>query len=279
MNSEVAKLEQLLDSTFGLAFLTHLLGLDAHQMQVGEVSPGEIAWRAESFSPLSLERPLFEVFAEFIRDFPMGMQRDWILLAAELVNAKQALSTLLTRISPELLELGFAACFDESMQFAVDVQERSLDVLRETNWKSSRDAWWTTPNTLVTFQGRSSEVKQFAFDDAMMMPRSMTHVSFAVKPKVLEIATVQDWLRLVDKFPIEAKVLYLENWKLDSELTPDWVWIPDWSRIAREYAGVYLSAAAYLGASYRLLTSPYGRASLLSGWSPGATYWLPQGNF
>jgi hypothetical protein len=276
MKPEVEKLSQILDSPFGLGFLAHLLGLDANPLLAGTVNAGEISRRAERFSLLDLKRPLFETFADFIIDYPMGMHRDWIFLSRELFNAKEALSSVLARVAPVLVELGFVSAFDEKMQYAVGLQASYLDVTKQTKWQSNGNAWWTTPNTLPTLQGRSSKPTDFAIDDAMMKPKCLTHVSFAVKPKVLEIETAQDWLVLVDAFPIEAKVLYLENWAVDSDSDRNWVWIPNWRQVSEDYSAVYLSPAAYLGVSYRFLHSPDGRETFLSGWSPGATYWLPR---
>lgn len=276
MSRPVDKLGQILESTFGLAFLANLLGLDAYPLLVGNVSVGEISRKAETFRLSDLKRPLFEVFAEFIVDYPFGLTHDWIRLAEELRSAKPELQLVLSEIAPVLLDIGFTSGFEVNNQFAVKSDAYSKNEKFETNWKSNSGAWWTNPNTLPTFQASSGDLKFFAIDDAMISPTAMAKLDVVVSSPVFEIHGVQDWLELVGRFPLEAEILHLENWLFSYDSPRSSIWIPDWRNVAKTYGGVYLSPAAYLGASYAFLELPDGRITFLSGWSPGSTFWLPQ---
>jgi hypothetical protein len=276
MSSDAEKLEQILNSTFGLAFLAHLLDLQPHPILIGAVSTGEISRRAEEFRLRDLRRSLIEIFAEFIRDYPFGLTHDWIRLSQELRSAKDELGFVLSKAAPELLNLGFTSGFEENNQFAVQSDAYSQTENYETRWKPIAGAWWTHPNTLPTFQALSGDLKNFAIDDAMVFPTSMTKYSRVVSSQVFEIQSGQEWLELVEEFPLETEILHLENWLFSYDPPKTTIWIPDWRQVAKNYGGVYLSPAAYLGASYEFLELPDGRITFLSGWSPGSTFWLPQ---
>lgn len=276
MSRDAENLEQILNSTFGLAFLTHLLDLQPHPILIGAVSAGEIPKRAEEFRLRHLKRPLFEIFAEFIRDYPFGLTHDWIRLSEELRSSKDELGFVLSKAAPELVNLGFTSGFEATNQFAVLSDAYSQTEKYETLWKPNAGAWWTHPNTLPTFQALSDDLKNFAIDDAMVSPTSMTKYSPVVSSKVFEIHSVEEWLKLVAEFPLETEILHLENWLFSYDPHRASIWAPDWRKVAKQYGGVYLSPAAYLGASYAFLELPDGRITFLSGWSPGTTFWLPQ---
>jgi hypothetical protein len=276
MSREVEKLGQILDSTFGLAFLAHIVGSNAWSILNSRESPRSISFKAKAFRASDLQQPLFQTYADFVREYPFGYTHDWIRLAGELSAALPELTHVLSEITPELVERGFASGFDHSRQFSVLSDAVSEARGFQTIWKSNADAWWTNPNTVPSFQGRSANLSEFAIDDAMVSPTVMKSLSVGEWEPVFGIESVKDWLWLVDQYPVEAEVLHLDKWRPSRTPPVESVWIPDWRSVAEEYAGVYLSPAAYLGASYTFLRLPDGRATFLSGWSPGATYWLPQ---
>ncbi|MEO0027829.1 MAG: hypothetical protein RL716_1160 [Actinomycetota bacterium] len=276
MSSEVEKLRQLLDSTFGLAFLAHLVGSSAWDILSHQQSPLSIASNADAFTASNLHQPIFQIYSDFIREYPFGSAQDWMRLAEELSAAVPELTRVLSEIAPELVECGFAAGFNHTKQFSVLTDAVSEAQGFQPIWKSNADAWWTHPNTVPSFQGCSANLSEFAIDDGMVSPTAMKSLSVDDLEPVFGIGSAQDWLRLVDRYPIEASVLHLEKWWPSVAPPLQSVWIPDWRRVSEDYAGVYLSPAAYLGASYSFLQLPNGRATFLSGWSPGATYWLPQ---
>lgn len=278
MSRPVDKLGQILESTFGLAFLAQLLGQTAWERITQLESTSSISSQARAFRLSHLEQPLFEIYADFIREYPFGYTHDWIRLATELRESKCDLAYVLNEIRSQLQARGFDSSFDRTKQFAVfsDAYYQGEYLRFETVWKSNADAWWTQPNTVPSFQGNSPNLAEFAFDDALISPTLMTKVSMEVAPKVFELHSALDWISLVRQFPAEASVLHLDEWQFSFDKPVEAVWIPDWHRVAELYDGVYLSPAAYLGASYNLLSLPDGRLTFLSGWSPGATYWLPK---
>lgn len=278
MSREFEKLGQILESTFGLAFLAQLLGQTAWERITQLESTSSISSKARTFRVSDLEQPVFEIYSDFIREYPFGYTHDWIRLAAELRESKSDLAHVLHEIRGQLLVRGFNSSFDHTKQFAVcaDAYYQGENFRFETIWKSNTDVWWTHPNTVPSFQGNSPGLAEFAFDDAVISPTSMMKVSMEVAPKVYELHSALDWVSLVQQFPAEASVLHLDQWQLSFDKPVESVWIPDWRRVAVRYDGVYLSPAAYLGASYNLFSLPDGRVTFLSGWSPGATFWLPK---
>ena len=278
MSADTKRLEQILESTFGLSFLAHLTGIEPFEILTGSRNVLEISIRAREFRLDRHESSFFDSFAEFIRDYPFGLAHEWIRLGKELTEARQDLARVLTEITVELLGLGFVAKFDASKQYAVQSDPHSHAKYSDfvTLWKPNLDAWWSHPNTLPSFQANSESLSGFAFDDAIIQPTLMAKLEVPTAAKIYEIHDAQSWLSLVDRFPTEAKILHLDNWRFSEDPVLESVWIPDWQRVAHEFAGVYLTPAAYLGVSYSLIELEDGRATFLSGWSPSATFWLPQ---
>jgi hypothetical protein len=278
MSADTKRLEQILESTFGLAFLAHLTGLQPFEILVGSRSASEISSRGRSFKSEKQEFSILETFAEFIRDYPFGLAHDWIRLGEELSEARQDLAKALTEITEQLLRFGFVSGFDASKQYGVqsDAYSGVNSNQFETLWKPNFDAWWTHPNTLPSFQANAKSLSCFAFDDAIIQPTAMTKFATPNMANVYEIHGAQDWLSLVERFPIEAKILHLDNWRVSEDRDLESVWLPDWSKVAGEFEAVYLSPAAYLGISYSFIELEDGRVTFLSGWSPGATFWLPR---
>ena len=278
MSADTKRLEQILESTFGLAFLAHLTGIEPFEILTGSLNASEISRRASDFKFDSHESSLFGAFAEFIRDYPFGFAHDWIRLGKELTEARQDLARVLTEITDQLLRLGFVADFNPSKQYRVqsDAYSQSKNSDFETFWKPNADAWWTQPNTLPSFQANSEHLSGFAFDDAIIQPTLMAKLEVPTAAKIYEIHDARDWFSLVDRFATQAKILHLDNWIFSEDPALESSWIPDWQKVAGEFDGVYLSPAAYLGVSYSFIELEDGRATFLSGWSPGATFWLPQ---
>ena len=278
MGAEAKRLEQILESTFGLAFLARLTGIEPFEILTGSRNVSEISGRAIDFKRNTHESSIFDAFAEFIRDYPFGLAHDWIRLGKELTDARQDLARVLTEITDELLRLGFVAGFNPSKQYRVqsDAYSQAKNSDFETLWKPNADAWWTHPNTLPSFQAGSENLSDFAIDDAMIQPTSMVKLAVPHLAKVYEVHKANDWLSLVERYPAETEILHLDNWHFSKDPGLESVCIPDWRGVAADYEGVYLSPAAYLGVSYSFLELGDGRATFLSGWSPSATFWLPQ---
>ena len=278
MSLEIKRLQQILESAFGRAFLAHILGLNAWEIISGQTSVSEISARAKNFDVPTMRGKLFSSYADFIREYPFGYTHDWTQLTAQLDEAKSDLAQVLTRIAPELLALGFAAVFDKTKQYAVlsDKCSPSDQAEFQTIWKSNAGAWWTHPNTLPSFQGHAADLDNFAIDDAMIYPTQMAQLVLNGAPDVFEIHSALEWVSLVLRFPDRVKVEHLENWTTSVPWREGQIWIPNWREVAGSYQGVYLSPAAYLGISYSPLKLPDGRVTFLSGWSPGATFWFPE---
>lgn len=277
MSLESKRLDQIVESTFGQAFLAQILGLNAWEIISGQTQVEEISYRATAFDGKNIDGRIFSIYSDFIREYAFGYTHDWTQLAAQLDSAKCELAGVLSKISTQLIELGFASAFDPAKQFVVlsDGYSQSDSLKFEPRWKSNAGAWWTHPNTQPSFQGSSMDLTNFAFDDAIVYPAEMSEMSPLDSPTVYQIHGKEDWVSLVGRFPVEASIEHLKNWKTSPSQLDAPIWLPDWRKVAESYQGVYLSPAAYLGASYSRLTLGDDRVTFLGGWSPGSTFWLP----
>ncbi|MDR2256614.1 MAG: hypothetical protein LBE25_11540 [Arthrobacter sp.] len=97
-------------------------------------------------------------------------------------------------------------------------------------------------------------------------------------PRVLEVASERDWVRLCAAFPLDVSRSYGPHARLalylgDEPRATSWV-IPDWRRVAREYDAVHLTVGAYLACATRPIEVPGHGCSAITGWDPDETYWL-----
>ncbi|EME23062.1 hypothetical protein G419_03918 [Rhodococcus triatomae BKS 15-14] len=111
-------------------------------------------------------------------------------------------------------------------------------------------------------------------EDSMGWERAVTrHVTISAGAKVYEIAGPQAWAELCRRFPLEVTAQNGEDWRLTTGRSGRWV-IPDWTRVAGDYAGLHLTAAGYLAAAGTVVDVDADTASVIAGWAPDETYWL-----
>lgn len=93
---------------------------------------------------------------------------------------------------------------------------------------------------------------------------------------VLELDGPEAWAQLCRRWPVDLRASYCHDWHRVTGEARHWV-APDWSRVAEEYTAVHLGVLGYLRSATRLIELGDGRASVLAGWDPDATYWLRDG--
>lgn len=89
----------------------------------------------------------------------------------------------------------------------------------------------------------------------------------------LEIRSADDWAELCRRYPLEVTASRRHEWYQTTGRDGRWL-LPDWGRVAGDWACVHLSAWAYLTAATRAIDVDDEYASIIAGWGPDETYWL-----
>ncbi|WP_062134005.1 hypothetical protein [Demequina aestuarii] len=166
-------------------------------------------------------------------------------------------------------------------QWGLAVREEESTARRErpadphANWSGT---WWSVPPLpLVSTTrnlGERGPVGLHLVEDSFGEEQATTvPVTVPPRARVLEIACAEDWAELCRRHSIDVTASRRHDWFNCTGRHGDWV-IPDWGRVAAEYDGVHLTAAAYLEASRVPITVGDGLASVIAGWNPDATVWL-----
>lgn len=94
------------------------------------------------------------------------------------------------------------------------------------------------------------------------------------KPRVLEIASRDNWVNLTDTFPSvrPGPRAGSEPWRSWFPSNMQLV-EPDWAQVAEHFDAVHLTQFAYVTAAYALLRCEHGFTTI-SGWGPDQTRWL-----
>lgn len=108
-----------------------------------------------------------------------------------------------------------------------------------------------------------------------------TKVAWRVKPsgnKIYEVSSAADWARLCAWYPVDVTATRLNMWELNSGRRGRWA-IPDWLKVANDFDGVHLTAAAYISLSGTAipipdLGTPGEWASSITGWTPDWTFYF-----
>lgn len=93
-------------------------------------------------------------------------------------------------------------------------------------------------------------------------------------PKVLEVRTPADWLRLVEAWPEAASKATAEILARHTGLDGRWL-VPRWTAVAEQWDAVHLSIGAWARSAG--VVQPVGEGSawtMCAGWDPDATFWL-----
>jgi hypothetical protein len=146
--------------------------------------------------------------------------------------------------------------------------------------------WWSTPVqaglvvTTRTLPGLAAEgpapVGLVLVEDEMGWE---TARSWPVRPpdygRVLELSGPADWVRLVQRHPLDVSASRRHDWWRVTGWDGAWL-IPDWPAVAEHHDAVHLTVEGYLSTAGRALPVDLGSPArtLLAGWDPDATWWL-----
>jgi hypothetical protein len=270
-------INDILNSTFGRAFLSHLLGIEASSA-VRSFAGSSLGFDAgDPSSAISLNLgQIAEKFTHFIREYPFGEQRNWRNLLID--DHVSKLESAAEHFVPALSALGFSQPHEPHRQNMFSSVANSSPYWNESFLTQSfkRSTWWATPKAPWTFQYLHFASSRWAMDDSIS-ELELGEVEPIVQTfceNIKHIMSAEDWMELVSAFPKNFtsrpdSLPYLLAGGAEGNLV-----LPDWAKVARAYDGVYLSPAGYLATSYTRLPLGQKNFTALTGWSPGATYIL-----
>ncbi|MEV0360356.1 hypothetical protein AB0H71_30300 [Nocardia sp. NPDC050697] len=136
--------------------------------------------------------------------------------------------------------------------------------------------WWSTPPTRSSTRqlpgGTPAEL--WFVEDRTIGEQAVTRrVHVPAEARVYELDSARAWAALCAQFPLEVTAQKRHDWYRTTGRAGRWV-VPDWTRVAAEYAGVHLTVTGYLTAAGTAIDTTAGAASVIAGWAPDATYWL-----
>jgi len=139
-------------------------------------------------------------------------------------------------------------------------------------------SWWSTPaftDLPVTTRElplagavRLTLVEDgFGWTDAEVTPVAVT-----AEPRILEIVGPEDWVGLVERYPIDVTRSRRHDW-WEATGVEARCFIPDWQAASADLDGVHFTVAGYLAIAGRALRVTNGY-TVLAGFAPDETYWL-----
>ena len=138
--------------------------------------------------------------------------------------------------------------------------------------------WWSTPShpsvpATTRCLDELGPVALWSQEDPVQSEYAVSYPIQLIGPaRVLEIGSAQDYINLVERFPLRMTNSRLHDWYRVTGVTDEW-FIPHWGLIAKEYEAVHLTTAAYIETATRRLPISHG-STMLAGWSPDVTYWV-----
>lgn len=138
--------------------------------------------------------------------------------------------------------------------------------------------WWSTPAhqsvpaTTRVVDGLGP-VSLWAREDTATPEYAVTYPISLIGPcRVLEISSAQDYVRLVENYPLRMTRSRFHDWYRVTGAVDEW-YIPHWGLIAKDFEAVHLTTAAYLEIATRRIPVLDG-ATMMAGWSPDVTFWV-----
>lgn len=140
--------------------------------------------------------------------------------------------------------------------------------------------WWSVPAYPHRICGTTGELPdatpaglhfiEDSFGDTTMWAYP---VSLPDNPRIFEITGPAAWARLCSAFPLDVTAQNRSVWGPATGRAGRWV-MPDYHAVARHFDAVHLTMRGYLSTAGSPVHIGEGRAGLLAGWTPDATFWL-----
>lgn len=166
---------------------------------------------------------------------------------------------------------------DWSSRTRVAEQEAADEHLSDPN-RAVSGTWWSSPPGGLTRSTRSLGAAGPAglrlVEDEPGWERAVARpVAVPVDAEVYEITGPEAWADLCRRYPLEVTASRRGDWSHATGECCRWV-IPDWSRVAKDVAGVHLTVAGYLTTAGRAVATAEGECCLLAGWTADETVWF-----
>jgi hypothetical protein len=139
-------------------------------------------------------------------------------------------------------------------------------------------AWWSTPalsglvHSTRPIGSRGPVGLSLVEDAGAWIAADVRALQVHPAASVLEIGGPNDWLDLVDRYPLVVPRSRRHDWWRATGEDGHWV-IPDYQSAAADYDGIHLSVAGYLSTAGRALHAE-DFDTVLAGWDPDETWWL-----
>ena len=138
--------------------------------------------------------------------------------------------------------------------------------------------WWSMPparllHSTGTFED-GSPVGLWCVEDGFGWERANARrVGVPASVRIFEITEASDWAQLCRAYPLEVTAQKRHDWYRTTGRVGAWV-MPDFSQLARDFDGVHLTVAAYLGLAGEVVEVGAERASMIAGWNPDEAHWF-----
>lgn len=139
--------------------------------------------------------------------------------------------------------------------------------------------WWSTPTLSVRsvsagpFEGIPS-IELLDFVDSGSLSGLATVIRFSADPTatIYEVTGPEDWAALVERYPMDSTGTHDGEWRYWGGVSEPWL-LPDWNKIADDYAGIHVTIGGYLASSGKAMRVG-DSYTMLAGWVPDGTLWL-----
>jgi len=169
-----------------------------------------------------------------------------------------------------------------------DVATPGLASTPETPIEPPNDAqrswWWVTPVRRDLLRTTRSPIGPYpcvasvcrsGYESAQPDQLETWAVQIPESVKVYEVLCAEDWASLVKRYPRQCVNGRNSEWTRWTGSEGPWL-LPDWDSVARDFDGVHVSLAGYLGGAFRALSVGDAK-TVLVGWNPDETLWLRSG--
>lgn len=146
---------------------------------------------------------------------------------------------------------------------------------------AQRSWWWVTParsDLLRTTRGPIgpylcvASVCRSGYGSAQPDQLEGWAVQIPESVEVYEVLCAEDWAGLVERYPRPCVDGRNSEWTRWTGSEGPWL-LPDWDAVVRDFDGVHVSLAGYLGGAFRALSVGDAK-TVLVGWNPDETLWL-----
>lgn len=139
--------------------------------------------------------------------------------------------------------------------------------------------WWTTPPSglleTTPDPGGRGPLALWAVEDHTGWERAeVTPVAVDPTARIVTIDDGEDWAALCRRFPFDVSTTTRRHdWWRATARDGHWV-VPDWAAVAERYDAVHLTLRGWIRSSGTAIPVDDRTASVIAGWTPGATVWL-----